>query len=254
MRSSVRSDSSTTTSAPLADRFLAMTERDPESDESLPYRLLTPAASDAPTEKVPLVVFLHGAGERGDDNCAQLQHGVAEFLSADDRRSAYPCFYLVPQCPSGLRWVEVNWDAPQHQLPDSPSRPLQLLLRLIDRLARDPRIDSSRIYLLGLSMGGFGVWDLLCRRPQLVAAAVIICGGGDEQQAAKMAHIPQWVFHGAQDAVVSVSRSRNMVHALQKAGGQPRYVEYPMVAHDAWGPALREPELIPWLWRQTRTR
>ena len=243
---------STPTPSDLAARFVTGREVDATTGDELPYRLLLPAEPSA--QPLPLVVFLHGAGERGRDNLAQLENGVAELLATDAQRAAFPCFYLVPQCPLGQRWVEVDWDADTHKTPEQPSRPLRLLLRLLDRLRADPRVDSRRVYLLGLSMGGFGVWDVMCRRPHDVAAAVSICGGGDESQAARLVNIPQWVFHGALDPVVSVERSRNMVAALQKAGGQPRYTEYATALHNAWVFALAEPALLPWLWSQQRTR
>lgn len=236
----------------LAERFGTDCEGDDATGDTLPYRLLAPITPSA--QPLPLVVFLHGAGERGRDNFAQLENGVASFLATNDRRVEYPCFYLVPQCPLGQRWVEVDWDANAHKTPEQPSRPTRLLLRLFDRLRADPRVDSRRVYLLGLSMGGFGVWDVMCRRPNDVAAGVSICGGCDEGQAAQIAHIPQWIFHGALDPVVSVERSRNMVAALQAAGGLPRYTEYATVGHNAWVSALAEPELLPWLWRQQCTR
>jgi predicted peptidase len=217
---------------------------------SLPYRLLK---SDHPEEgkTYPLVVFLHGAGERGSDNEKQLTHGVAEFARADNRKK-YPCFLVAPQCPAGQGWVNVNWGAASHRISAKPARNGALVLELIDALRKEYPIDPNRIYLTGLSMGGYGTWDLLMRRPELFAAAVPICGGGDDSEAAKIAKIPVWVFHGARDQAVKVERSRTMVAALKKAGGQPRYTEYPDVAHDSWVPAYRTPELMEWLFAQKK--
>jgi predicted peptidase len=218
--------------------------------KTLPYRLLLPENYD-PKKSYPLVVFLHGAGERGTDNKAQLIHGVAEFAKPENRKK-YPCFLIAPQCPAGRRWVEVDWGAESHTMPKEPSEPERLTLELITALQKEFAIDTRRIYVTGLSMGGFGAWDLICRRPELFAAAVSVCGGGDEAQAAKIARIPVWVFHGAKDGAVKVSRSRNMVDALKRAGGRPRYTEYPDVGHDSWVPAYRDAEMFAWLFAQKR--
>jgi predicted peptidase len=217
---------------------------------SLPYRLLKPEAPEA-DKKYPLVLFLHGAGERGDDNEAQLVHGVAEFCTPENRKK-YPCFLVAPQCPKEQKWADVDWGAESHRISKEPSKPGKLVLELIAQLQKDLPIDGKRIYLTGLSMGGYGTWDLLCRHPELFAAAVPICGGGDEMQAAKIAKLPIWVFHGALDGAVKVSRSRNMVAALEKAGGHPLYTEYPDEGHASWVPAYRAPAMMQWLFEQRR--
>jgi predicted peptidase len=219
---------------------------------TLPYRLLIPENYD-PKKRYPLVVFLHGAGERGEDNKAQLVHGVAEFVKPDNRQK-YPCFLIAPQCPTGKRWAEVDWGAESHTMPKEPSEPGRLTLELIAALQKEFPIDAKRLYLTGLSMGGYGTWDLISRRPELFAAAVPVCGGGDEAAAARIAKIPIWVFHGAKDRAVKVDRSRNMVNALKKAGGNPRYTEYPDVGHDSWVPAYHDAEMFAWLFAQKKER
>ncbi len=217
--------------------------------KALPYRLLKP--DGAPAKSYPLVVFLHGAGERGTDNEKQLVHGVPEFAK-DENRKKYPCFLVAPQCPDGLKWVDVDWSADSHAQPKEPSEPARLVLELIESLRKEYPIDPKRIYLTGLSMGGFGAWDLIARRPELFAAAVPVCGGGDEAQAPRIAKLPIWAFHGAKDGVVKPRRSRNMVEALRKAGGLPGSTEYPHVGHDSWGPAYRDAEMMKWLFDQKR--
>jgi predicted peptidase len=229
--------------------LVARTYKDAQG-RSLPYRLLTPEKLD-PQKSYPLVVFLHGAGERGDDNQAQLVHGVAEFVKPENRQK-YPCFLIAPQCPSGKKWAEVDWGADSHQMAKEPSEPGRLTLELIAAVRKEFPIDAKRIYITGLSMGGYGTWDLIARHPELFAAAVPICGGGDEAQSAKIAKIPVWVFHGAKDRAVKVERSRNMVNALKKAGGHPRYTEYPDVGHDSWVPAYRDAEMFAWLFAQKK--
>jgi predicted peptidase len=216
----------------------------------LPYRLLLPdPCKDGAV--YPLVVFLHGAGERGDDNEAQLVHGVGEFCTPENRKN-HPCFLAAPQCPQNQMWANVSWSASRHKLAPEPSAPAALVLDLIEKLQQRYPIDAQRIYLTGLSMGGFGTLDLLMRRPDLFAAAVVVCGGGDEKQAANIAHIPLWLFHGARDDVVKVGRSRRMVDALKKAGGKPRYTEYPDLGHHSWVPAYRTEGLFKWLFDQRK--
>lgn len=238
-----------TTAADLGTRFESRRYTAADGG-TLPYRLLRPMVEERP---LPLVVLLHGAGERGDDNQAQLRNGAAEWLGSDQARSAFPCFFVLPQCPTDARWVEVDWSASSHSLPEHPSRPLSCVQGLITELSADPAIDPSRLYLVGLSMGGYGTWDLLCRWPARFAAAIPICGGGDPAQAARLRELPLWVFHGAKDDVVRVERSRQMVEALRSVGGQPRYTELPDVAHDAWAVAFGHPDLRPWLFGQRRS-
>ncbi|MGH3545270.1 MAG: alpha/beta hydrolase-fold protein, partial [Mycobacteriales bacterium] len=151
-------------------------------------------------ERFPMILLLHGSDERGSDNEAQLGNGVAELLESLPE----PCFSLVPQCPINHRWAEVNWTARRHIIPSEPSVPLSTTLELLDRHCAHYRIDPARIYLIGLSMGGYGVWDLLCRQPDRFAAAVPICGGADEDAVAAARSVPIWAFHGKLDLVVPV--------------------------------------------------
>ena len=220
--------------ARAADEFEARVFQG-EGGEKLAYRLLKPANYD-PSRQYPLVVFLHGAGERGTDNAAQLKHVAWIFVTAENR-AKFPCFVLAPQCPASEQWVNVPWGAERHRTPEQPSRPMWQTMRLIGELEKEFRIDPARRYAIGLSMGGFGVWDALARYPDEFAAGVPICGGGDETRAAAVAKTPVWAFHGDKDTVVKTSRSRNMVDALQKAGAKPKYTEYPGVGHDAWSRA-----------------
>ena len=208
---------------------------------SLPYRLMKPAGYDA-SKKYPLVVFLHGAGERGDDNKAQLRHGIKDFAS-DAARKKHPCFLIAPQCPKGKGWASFGKE---------PSPQEKQLLALIGELRKEFSIDGKRIYLTGLSMGGFGTWDLLARQPDLFAAGVPICGGGDPAKAETLAKIPIWAFHGDKDGAVPVERTRKMVAAIKKAGGTPKYTEYPGVGHDSWTASYKNPAVIDWLFAQKK--
>ncbi len=220
------------------------------SGKVLRYRLLKPENYDS-KQSYPLVLFLHGAGERGDDNDKQLIHGIPEFARPENRQK-YPCFLAAPQCPDKVKWVDTDWTADAHKQPAEPTEPLRLTMELLDALPKEFNIDRKRIYVTGLSMGGFGTWDILARRPDLFAAAAPVCGGADEATAPKIAKIPIWAFHGAKDTVVKPARSRNMIAALKKAGGSPKYTEYPDEGHGSWAPAYRDPELFQWLFAQKK--
>lgn len=218
--------------------------------EDMPYRLLMPKNYDA-KQKYPLVLFFHGAGECGADNNNQLKNAVQRF-SQPAIMDQFPCFVAVPQCPFGSKWVDTPWGAPSHTMADQPTAPMAKALSLCDALIKEFSIDKGRIYAVGLSMGGYGTWDALMRRPDFFAAGVPICGGADDTKAKLIKDIPVWVFHGAMDPTVPVTRSRNIVAALKAAGADPKYTEYPSVNHKSWNQAISEPELMPWLFAQKR--
>lgn len=220
------------------------------SKGTMPYRLLKPKNYD-PNKKYPLVLFLHGAGERGTENLVPLTHLAPAFIKEENRQK-YPCFVLVPQCPKGRRWVEVDWGLEAHDMPPNPSISEQLAIEILDKIIKENSVDVNRLYITGLSMGGYGTWDMIARYPDKFAAAVPICGGGDEKTASKIKHIPLWAFHGSLDRAVKPSRSRNMIKAIQEAGGKPGYTEYPHVGHGSWKPAYQEPELFPWLFSKQK--
>ncbi|HNW97392.1 MAG TPA: prolyl oligopeptidase family serine peptidase [Bacteroidales bacterium] len=220
------------------------------SNDSLPYRFMRPQQCDS-SKKYPLVIFLHGAGERGNDNTMQLTNGAKKFAS-DSNREKYPCYLLAPQCAKGFRWTETDWKLPSHTMPSSPSIYLKRTMLLLDSLIKNLNIDTNRIYITGLSMGGFGTWDAICRWPEKFAAAVPVCGGADTAKAAVVKNIPVWAFHGEMDKLVMVSRSRNMINAIIKAGGNPKYTEYPGIAHNCWVNAYAEPEMYKWMFAQSR--
>jgi len=221
-----------------------------DGDQKLPYRLLKPLKVED-GKKYPLVIFLHGAGERGADNEKQLVHGVPQFATPENRKK-YPCFLIAPQCPEGKKWVEVDWSADSHTQPKDPGEVGRLTLALIEKSIKDLPVDPKRVYVTGLSMGGYGTWDLVARRPDLFAAAAPVCGGADEATAHKIKAIPIWAFHGAKDTAVKPERSRNMIAALKKAGGKPKYTEYPDVGHNSWDNAYRDPVFFKWLFAQKK--
>jgi predicted peptidase len=219
-------------------------------ERTLRYRLFSaPPLSDG--GKPPLVLLLHGAGERGDDNAAQLKHGAGEFHR---RQAAHPCTVLVPQCPPRKRWVEVDWggQAGGGTFPAEPSEPLGLVFEVVDGLIAGGRVDPNRVYVTGLSMGGYGTWCAAGQPGRRFAAAAPVCGGGDPRWATRYVGLPLWAFHGDDDRAVPVGRSREMIEAIRAAGGEPKYTEYPGVAHDSWTRTYADDAFHEWLFAQRR--
>lgn len=217
---------------------------------SLNYRLFVPAGYKADDKTTyPLVVFLHGAGERGDDNTAQLKHGVKDFVKSENQKKN-PCIVIAPQCPADQAWVYGMIKKLEKKKPAVESG--DLILELIGSMQKEYRIDPKRIYLTGLSMGGFGTWGLIARKPDLFAAAVPICGGGDAKKADTIAKIPIWCFHGEKDRIVPAKLSQDMIAAIEKAGGKPKYTEYKDVDHDSWTQTYRDPAVHTWLFAQKK--
>ena len=229
--------------APLSDYHSQMYLS--KSNRTLGYRWLEPKEQEE-GRLYPLVLFLHGAGERGEDNALQLVHVVPKFLETEVRQK-YPCFVAAPQCPAGEQWVNTPWGNLSHAMMPSPSDAMTMVMELLDDLVLDYPIDPERIYLMGISMGGYGVWDLLSRCPRRFAAAVPICGGADVNQASAIATTSVWAFHGGCDTTVPTSRSRDIVAALKRLDAPVEYTEYPGCGHNSWSPAIEEPKILPWL-------
>lgn len=216
--------------------------------DTLPYRILYPKDYDK-NKSYPLVLFLHGSGERGRDNELQLVHGSSLFL-AEKNREAFPAFVVFPQCPREGYWSDVEGSEEDRYFPfrEKPRLSMKLLLALLKRLEQDLNIDPGRRYVGGLSMGGFGTFELLARRPAYFAAAFPICGGGNPLLAPLYApNTSLWIFHGAKDDIVLPENSQKVVDALQKLKADVRYTEYPEANHNSWDPAFAEPDLLPWL-------
>jgi predicted peptidase len=223
-----------------------------DQGEKLNYRLMIPQGYSAQGEtRYPLVLFLHGAGERGDDNKKTLVHATSDFAKSKNREK-YPCFVVVPQCPDEKKWVEVDWTINHHEIPAEESISLRLTRELLASLHKNFRIDEQRRYVTGLSMGGYGTWDMIARTPKYFAAAAPICGGADEATADRVTHLPIWAFHGDQDTAVKPERSRRMLAAIEKAGGKPKYTEYAGVGHDSWTQTYADPKFMEWLFAQSR--
>ena len=205
---------------------------------TLPYRLLRPEEEKL-GQKYPLVLFLHGAGERGTDNIINLRYITPLFMKAESR-TKYPCYLLIPQCPPNVWWSGKGRG-------DTSGGAVDEIMNLIDSLAATGKVDRERIYVTGLSMGGYATWYLLAKYPNKFAAAAPVCGGGDAGKASVIKNTPLWVFHGTVDKTVPVEESRKMVAAITQAGGKPKYSEYPGVGHNSWVNAYQEPEFLRWL-------
>lgn len=208
----------------------------------------------------PLIVFLHGAGERGNDNELQLYFGASLFLR-DSFRKRFPAIVIFPQCPKDSFWnrfagqfnatvsakytVETNLTLNTLGL----STPERLVKLLIDSLADNKIADKKRIYLGGLSLGGFGTYDLVIHYPGYFAAAFPICGQANVKlYTERAANVPVWIFHGAIDNIIDPQPDRNLIKALQSVGAKnAKYTEYPNVQHGSWVNAFAEPSLLPWL-------
>jgi len=217
---------------------------------TLPYRLLKPAKVES-GKTYPLVLFFHGAGERGTDNDKQLVHGVKTFANPA-MLEKYPCFVVAPQAPEETLWVDIPWSSPQPKMPETPNANHVAVVALLDDLVQMLPIDRDRQYVTGLSMGGFGTLEMVIRHPDRFAAAAVVCGGTDLSRLPAASKVPLWFFHGANDMTVRVERSREAVEVLRLGGGMLRYTEYPGVGHDSWNQAYAMPELYEWLFAQKR--
>ena len=228
-----------------------------ENGTSLSYRYYLPEEyAHNKNETYPLVLFLHGAGERGNDNTSQIKaDSMLMNLLSPSNREEYPCIAIAPQCPAGKQWMDIpSWDYGSYQIDEIPENEIMTaVINLIKEVESTYRVDSRRIYIAGLSMGGYGAWDAIIRYSDLFAGAVICCGAGDPSKAEVIKDMPIWVFHGDADTVVPVSGSRDMVDALKKAGSSlVKYTEMPGYDHVCWPQAFATQDLFPWLFAQEK--
>jgi predicted peptidase len=218
--------------------------------KSLPYRILYPDDFDT-TKQYPLILFLHGAGERGSDNKSQLVHG-GSFFADEKIRKEYPAVVVFPQCAAGSYWASVDITRHENKPPEfsfapgaTPTEPMFLTIQLLDSLLCKDWIDASQILIGGLSMGGMGTFELLYRRPEVFAAAFPICGGGNPDFInPEVKNVRVYAFHGEDDGVVSVEYSKKMIEAFVAAGVDARLTIYPGVGHNAWDYVFEEPQLL----------
>ncbi|MFP6904279.1 MAG: prolyl oligopeptidase family serine peptidase [Verrucomicrobiota bacterium] len=219
-----------------ADGF-EKTEFKTPSGRAIRYLKLDPAKME-PGKQYPLVLALHGAGGRGQRNWEKNCYANA-VLAKPGMREKYPCFVVAPTVDRGQSW--------------SGDR-LRDVFELIGKLQQDLPVDPDRVYVTGQSMGGYGTFQALVERPKLFAAGAPVCGGNNPANAGKISAVPIWIFHGAKDTAVPVTRSREMVEALKKAGGEPKYTEFPKTGHGAWTPAYNSAALWAWMFSQRRAK
>ncbi|MBX9678478.1 MAG: dienelactone hydrolase family protein [Gemmataceae bacterium] len=205
------------------------------SDDQRKYVVFVP--HDYKGDKAyPTILFLHGAGETGKDNKAQVRVGLAAAVRKNEK--TFPFIVVFPQSHNRT-WKAGSDDG-------------KAAVAALEEVQKDYKVDSARIYLTGLSMGGFGAWSHAAAFPEKWAAIAPICGGGDVKTAEKIKDIPCWCFHGDKDAAVKVELSRMMIEAIKKAGGDPKYTEYPGVNHNSWDRAYATRELYDWMLQQKR--
>lgn len=197
------------------------------------YWLFLPAGYDRDKRRWPLMLFLHGMGERGDDLKLVIRHGPPKLITEGHE---FPFIVISPQCPGDEVWSPIKLNA------------------LTNDVVKRYRVDRERVYVTGLSMGGHGTWYLALKYPRRFAAIAPVCGAGNPDAAHKIKHLPTWIFHGERDEVVSCERSREMARALRKCGGKPRLTIYPNVKHDSWTRTYKNPKFYDWLLKQRRRR
>ena len=233
------------------DKFSSRVWKNNES-EKLNYRLRYPENFNS-EKKYPLLLFLHGSEGRGNDNEQQLwdANGIGAF-SKQKIATKHESFIFAPQVPANERWVSTNWNTDNYRLvPISSS--MRLTFEALDSfIDNNKNIDENRIYVLGLSMGGWGAWDAISRRPNFFAAAVPICGGGDPEQAIYFKDVNIWAWHGEEDSVIDVKKSQDMVQALVKAKGNIKYSEIKVRGHDSWLDVWNSNDLWNWLYNQRK--
>ncbi len=228
------------------------------NNDTLKYRLLLPK-DFSESKQYPVVLFLHGAGERGNDNKSQLIHGKSLFAN-EAVRDSFPAIVVFPQCPKEDYWSNVKRDYSKKGLEKfkykrmgKPTKSMKLVLDFMDDFINNPYVKKDQVYVGGLSMGGMGTFDILKRRPDMFAAAFPICGGGHPKATKKYADkVSLWVFHGGEDNVVIPYFALRMVTALQKRGADVRLTYFEHDNHNSWDSAFAEPELLPWLFSKSK--
>jgi len=221
--------------------------------DTLRYRIMMPKDFDE-SKQYPVVLFLHGAGERGNDNKTQLVHGSKLFANQQNMEN-YPAIIIFPQCPKEDYWSNVKRDYSKKGLEKfrykrlgKPTKSMKLVLDLMDEFTRNSYVKKEQVYVGGLSMGGMGTFEIINRRPDMFAAAFPICGGGNPKSVSKYANkIALWVFLGGKDDVVHPYFSLRMVTALQKKKSDVKLTYFENDNHNSWDSTFAEPQLLPWL-------
>lgn len=223
-----------------------------DDGNKMPYRLFLPTNYN-PRKKYPLVLSFHGAGSRGNDNLKQLRPWVAGWMDKEFQKEN-SCIILMPQCPKKQQWVNVPWKEGSYKLNDIQlSKPMKLAKEIFDKVVKENAVDKERIYVMGVSMGGYGAWNFVMNYPEIIAAVIPICGGGDPSMANKIKKIPIWAFHGDEDPTVPLSGSKDMIEALyQQKKNKARFTIYKDVGHNSYEFAWKETALIDWVFSQKK--
>ncbi|WP_053978190.1 carboxylesterase family protein [Mangrovimonas xylaniphaga] len=226
-------------------------------NDTLKYRIMYPK-DFSESKQYPLLLFLHGAGERGSDNTSQLVHGSALFANEKNRED-FPAIVIFPQCPKESYWANADVDRSSYPISlkfpkdAAPTPAMDMVLKLMDAFTVKSFVKKEQVYVGGLSMGGMGTFEILSRRPDMFAGAIAICGGGNTELAENYAtKVPMWIFHGANDDVVRPQLSIDMVSAILKYGGKPNFNLYAKDNHNSWDSTFAEPGLLPWLFSQSK--
>jgi predicted peptidase len=209
-----------------------------DGSASVNYRLFEPQGVSA-DQKVPLVLYLHGAGDRGTDNVGQTYW--MDQLQQQTKSGQYAAYVLAPQIDTNMWFSSKS---------DTPTEAMKLTISALKQAMADPHVDTSRVYVTGVSMGSFGTWDILRREPGVFAAAVPMSGGGDPSTAEAIKNVPIWAFHGSADDIVNVQTTRDMVAALQAVGGNVKYTEVAGGDHFIWPQVYSDPSLYAWMFSQ----
>lgn len=220
-------------------------------NDTLRYRILFPLNYDT-SKSYPLVIFLHGSGERGSDNNKQLTHGASLFTNAENR-AKYPSIVVFPQCEEKQYWAPIKTREKGFDYEDKCkiTEPMHLLIRLIAEIKKNEAIDKKRIYVAGLSMGGMGTLDLICRQPKTFAAAIPICGGVSVERLQKLKNMPIRMYHGDADPIVSPENSKNVYNKLKSIGSNNvELIIFPEVGHNSWTNAFASPDFLSWMYAQ----
>lgn len=233
----------------IANRFETVKLNLPHNEfparSSVQYKLLKPDMIEAGT-RYPVVLYLHGAGERGSDGLLPLR-SLPSTLATDKYRQHFPCYLVVPQCP-----VDVKWNYRGDKIP-RPTDELDVVWNVLCDVIRNTSCDPNRVYVIGFSMGGYGTWEFGCRHPEALAAIIPIAGAGKPAVAIKLIDLPVWAVHGRQDDVVDVAGTSDMINAIRHAGGNPNYTELAGVGHGALEPAITDSDtILRWLFLQSR--
>ena len=224
---------STTSKLTVGNQSPKKFEKKIKKNINVNYLLYLPKDYEKESKNYPLMLFLHGAGERGENLDKVAIHGPAKLIK---QGKEFPFIIVSPQCPEN-QW----WD-------------IESLDLLLKEIIKQHRVDESRIYLTGLSMGGYGTWAMAQEYPNRFAAIAPVCGGGNPVIAGKIKHLPTWVFHGAKDEVVPMKNSQDMVDALKHVGGDVKFTIYPDANHDSWTETYDNPELYEWFLKHSKSQ